>query len=136
MKTPVRLRDRMRELCDEITPDDGVDPRQFQRQRARESRRKTDRKTLQLCGQVAKILTLALGDSTDELLSMLVVSSVEPAPNLSCLRVTVSSDPQQTGPPSALLQRLELATPWLRSEVSNGIHRKRTPRLLFDWRPT
>lgn len=49
-----------------------------------------DRKTLQLCSQVADTLNYVLsGDCGDELLQNLQVASVVPAPNSSQLLVTV-----------------------------------------------
>src|SRR5205807_2594335 len=73
--------------CNEIGPDDGVDPRTFFR---KPSRQGTNRKLLQLCGQIGRTLNSVLAwESGDDLLRDLLVESVEPAPDSTRVLVTV-----------------------------------------------
>lgn len=135
MSDQERMVKRMRELCDELAPDDGVDPRQLKHERAQQARKgdKT-RKTHQLCGQVARAIKLCLGSSSDGVLSQLVVTLVEPAPDVSRVRVIVTCDPGADVDPGDALARLQHASGWLRSEVALAIHRKKTPGLTFGWK--
>ena len=114
----------------EIGPDDGVDPRTFFR---KPSNWKTNRKALQLCGQIARTLSRVLAwESADELLRSLTVESVEPAPDSTRVLVTVSSSASAATQDAAqLLERLRRATGKLRTEVAASIHRKRVPELIF-----
>ncbi len=96
---------------------------------------RADRKTLQLCRQVADTLNYVLsGDCDDELLQNLQVMSVVPAPNAGQLLVTVC--------PAVALgtmfdraevrQRLIAIVGHLRSEVAASITRRKAPKLLFQ----
>lgn len=92
--------------------------------------RGTHRKARQLCCQVADTLNYALGD--DAALAGLLVVSVEPAPDSTCLLVTLC--PQLDDEPldgRAMMARLEASAGRLRFEVAAAITRKRAPKLLF-----
>lgn len=125
-------RRQMLASCAEIREDDGIDPRDFFRHKL--NYRKADRKTLQLCAQVADTLNGLLPDCHDELLQILQVASVVPAPDASQLLVTVfpvvqleeDVDSQQ------VLQRLNQAAGHLRSGVAAAVTRKKAPALLFQ----
>jgi ribosome-binding factor A len=127
-----RDRRNWRSLCEQVGADDGVDPRKFF-QSARE--RRPHRKTLQLCGQVRRVLDLVLtGECDDDLLRELLVQDVQPAPDASRLMVTVMPiDPHLARRHDQILQRLAAITPRLRSEIANSIHRRKTPQLLFQF---
>jgi ribosome-binding factor A len=116
--------------CDEIGPDDGIDPRTQSRA---PSRKVHNRKALQLCGQVARTLSSVLQDGCgDEILRDLLVASVTPAPDSTRLLVTVSPSPASTGVErEEVLVRLHGASAKLRREVAAAIHRRKTPELLF-----
>ena len=92
-------------------------------------RQKPDYKTLQLCRQVQRVLTLELSGAGDDLLRDTSVIDVMPAPDASHLLVQI------TLPPGVavveLLARLHEATPRLRAEVARAITRKRAPGLSF-----
>jgi ribosome-binding factor A len=112
--------------CDATGPGDGVDPR-FEARGG--SHKVTNRKALQLCGQVAQTLTHVFRwECGDECLQGLTVESVEPAPNSSRLRVTVAVP--QSADVQAVKQALQRAAGMLRAEVAAAIHRKRTPELI------
>jgi ribosome-binding factor A len=92
-----------------------------------------DRKTLQLCSQVARELQFILmGECDDDLLRELQVESVLPAPNSSRLLVSVSSaaidDPAEM---AEMLHRLHQQMGFLRSEVAMSINRRKAPELMF-----
>ncbi|HND52337.1 MAG TPA: hypothetical protein PLV92_08065 [Pirellulaceae bacterium] len=91
------------------------------------------RKTLQLCRQVAETLSYVLsGECHDEQLAGLQVLAVEPAPNASQLLVTVAPGVGETlSNPVETMARLHDAAGWLRTEVAAAITRRRAPQLLF-----
>jgi ribosome-binding factor A len=89
-----------------------------------------DRKTLQLCRQVERALTWALGESEDELLRELLVVSVEPAPNSRRLLVSVAPL-ERLNDLFDVIRRLDAARGWLRSEVAAAITRRKAPELMF-----
>lgn len=99
---------------------------------------RVDRKTRQLCGQVAQTLNEVLwGECGDDLLRTLYVSAVDPAPDATRLLVTVQ--PQLAGVEvdvAEALERLAQFKGLLRSEVAASIHRKKTPDLVFTVKPT
>ncbi len=119
-------------LCAEVRPDDGIDPKQFFRTET--TRRKNDRKTMQLCSQVADTLNQFLsGESGDDVLRELQVVSVVPAPDASQLLVVVA--PLLNGGPTEgiALARLDEASGRLRAAVTGAITRRRAPKLLFQF---
>lgn len=94
---------------------------------------RTDRKTLQLCGQIRDTLNYVLtGELDDDLMRNLYVENVQPAPDASRLLVSVApldaSDVERT---DQILQKLLIHTPRIRSEVARSIHRRKTPELSF-----
>ncbi len=119
----------LRSLCAEVHPEDGVDPRELVRD---SSRKKTSRKTYQLCGQVAETLSHVLaGQSGDDVLRSLQVVSVAPAPDVSRLMITVAPQPSERTDPLVVLERLGRASARLRCEVAAAITRRKTPMLVF-----
>jgi ribosome-binding factor A len=107
-------------------PDDGLDPRVFFQ---KSSRKKTNRKALQLAGQVAETLNWVLGwESSNEILRSMSVESVVPAPDSTRMLVTVRFAGGALGEAQEHLHR---AAGKLRSEVAASIHRKRVPELIF-----
>lgn len=92
-----------------------------------------DRKTLQLCGQIADTLNYVLsGELDDDLLRNLYVESVRPAPDASRLLVSVAPlDAKDADRADQILQKLVIHTPRIRSEVAQSIHRRKTPELSF-----
>lgn len=107
--------------------------RQVNRYIASDQPRRPDRKTLQLCGQIADTLNYVLtGELDDDVLRNVYVERVEPAPDASRLMVHVAPlDANDPTPPALMLQRLHEASATLRSEVAASIHRRKTPQLSF-----
>lgn len=127
-----RTRARLHEHCEQLHEDDGIDPRELAKSEGQP--RRHDRKTLQLCRQVADTLSLVLaGEFDDELLHNLEVVSVEPAPDASQLLVGVCpAIPGEQVDAAQVMERLAKVSGRLRSEVAAAITRKRAPRLLFQ----
>ena len=117
--------------CSEIGPDDNVDPRTFFEEKCA---KKTNRKALQLCGEVAKTLSFALAwEMRDDLLGLLQIDSVVPAPDSTHLLVTFSLAPSAGAvvQSEVIKYRLRRATGKLRALVAAAIHRRRVPDLAF-----
>jgi ribosome-binding factor A len=129
MSIDPKRREALLAHCGELRDDDCVDPREYFKPTANHGRQ---RKTRQLCSQVAQALALILSSEfDDDLLLGLTVLAVEPAPNESQLLVTLQSD-AETNLRNAILTRLVQATGFLRAEVAAAITRKRAPQLVFQ----
>jgi ribosome-binding factor A len=90
-----------------------------------------DRKTLQLCRQVARALSTALqGDCNDDVLGEVYVDTVEPAPDASRLLVIVRPFSSAVDA-ERVLERLRERKARLRAIAAEAITRKRTPELAF-----
>ena len=126
----------MQSLCADIHPDDGADPKEFFRPTKRS--KTVDRKTLQLCSQVADTLNLVLsGECADESLQCLQVVEVRPAPDASQLLVLVGPSSVDPAPdPLAVMQRLATANGRLRAEVAGAIVRRRAQKTVVPIRGT
>lgn len=95
------------------------------------------RKTQQLCRQVERRLSLVFaGELEDPILEGLVICSVTAVagPSLLKVEVEVPETPDGVHRDAALvLERLAVATQWLRSEIAGAINRKRTPQIIFSF---
>jgi ribosome-binding factor A len=123
-----------RRCCGNLPP--GVDPLfadalSPQRESERTRNPQSDHKTMQLCRQVQRALSLAFGDCSDAVLRELCIEAVRPAPNASRLAVFVSAPPGIEISIEDLLRRLEHAQSLFRREVMLAITRKRVPDLNF-----
>ena len=118
----------------EVYPGDEAAVSRFFGDRGRS--RKGNWKVLQLCKQVERAATLALGGEWegDSLLGA-TVASVEPAPDAGRLRVVVALAPEK-GPDDVEHARAVLSglTATFRAEVARSIHRKRVPEVVLDVR--
>lgn len=112
-------------LCAALGPDDGVDPRQTFR---RPQGRIPNRKALQLCRQVERILAGAL---EGEMLRDLNIYAVVPAPDSSRLLATFTFHGSDAVATPDILAALSSAYTKLRGEIALGINRKKTPELTF-----
>lgn len=96
---------------------------------------RADRKTLQLCGQVARTLDQVLAEQERALLRDLHVESVVPTAEGGHLIVSVRSLDAKADP-MAILSGLAEASADLRLEVAGAITRRRVPSLAFRVVPT
>jgi ribosome-binding factor A len=87
-----------------------------------------NRKAMQLCRQVEQTLHLALAGCADPILQELLVLHVQPFPDSSRLLAIVQAESQ----PQVVHERLRAAGGILRREVAAGIHRRKTPELIFQ----
>lgn len=111
--------------CESIGPEDGLDPKTFFRSG---SFKRTNRKALQLCGEVARTIGYALAwELGDDLLGQAHVVAVTPAPDSTRLLVRVATSDDA----DAVLSRLLKVAGRLRTRVAQSIHRRRTPELTF-----
>ena len=113
-------------LCAHWDADDGIDlwlaPK-------RPQGKVTNRKALQLCRQVERILA---GVLEGDILRDLVVHSVVPAPDSSRLLATFTFHGAATVATSDILTALHAAHARLRGAVAFAIHRRKTPELTFQ----
>lgn len=118
--------------CAEVRDDDGIDPKEFFK--TCRTRRNGDRKTLQLCAQIADTLNALLAECHDDVLQQFQVASVRPAPDATQLLVATCPvvQPTELFNCHAVQQRFIEMSGWLRSEVAGAITRKRVPKLLFE----
>jgi ribosome-binding factor A len=126
--------------CDQLGPDDGIDPREFFRRGGKTS---DHRKTRQLCGQVFRALSLGLAELQGEWATLeqrpdqtaaqdLMIEAVDPSPDATRLRVTVSlcGGGAMSAAQEAMV-RLQQQAGRLRWEVAQAITRKKAPELIF-----
>lgn len=91
-----------------------------------------DRKDRRLCAEVRRLLSQWLSfEAPDELLQSLFVEAVEPAPDASCLLVTLSVPHGLETSRDAVLAALAAARGDLRAEISRVIRRRKTPDFNF-----
>jgi ribosome-binding factor A len=89
-------------------------------------------KTMQLCRQVQRALSLALsGECGDELLRAVWIDEVVPAPDASRLMVRLIVPARARATPADVMQNVARAQGRLRAEVAKAITRKRAPELFF-----
>lgn len=128
MSSRKRNMDELRAVCAELHPDDGIDPRQDKRARATTDE-KPDRKTRQLCKQVAQTLQLALSALPDaDQLAGVTIWAVNPAPNAGHLCVVLAAPAGER----EILALVRRHAPRLRAEVAAAITRRRAPELSFE----
>ena len=124
----------MQSMRADQSDEDGADPRTFFRNDRQ--RDKSNRKTVQLCSQVAETLRLVLsGDQGDDVLSELEVVSVTPAPDAAQLLVVVAPRFAPGPDMATVYERLAGESGRLRAEVSTAITRRRAPKLVFQYVP-
>lgn len=124
------------DLCSQPGEDDGIDPRSTARPPS-DRQVKVDRKTLQLCGQVARVVESVLtGEIRDDDLAGLYVLSVTPNTHRGHLVVSVSPGAASSAASAeVILSKLQAQTRRIRSEVSAAITRRKTPELVFLFVP-
>ena len=119
------------DLCVEFGEEDGIDPRYF----VKESRSKVSHKTLQLCKEASRIVTLVLaGETQHPLLRDLHVLSVVPEQEGQSLYVTVAhygNDLQVSV--DEILAALKQMQGLLRCALAQAVNRKNSPTLRFRY---
>lgn len=89
-------------------------------------RRKDPRKDMQLCAQVKEAIEMALMEFEDDALHGAWVRLVQPNPDIKSLLVIIEAPDVDAASAAIAVLRGRL-----RFEVSNAIHRNRTPEMSF-----
>jgi ribosome-binding factor A len=114
-----------------------VDPlfaEELSKGRSRRSHRSnsSNHKTLALCRQAQRALSLALaGECRDEVLSSVYIEAVVPAPDATRLLVRLVVPARANASIPEVIERIERVRGLLRAEVAQAITRKRAPELTF-----
>ncbi|MBI1830959.1 MAG: hypothetical protein HYR84_05850 [Planctomycetes bacterium] len=111
-------------LCTDWSAEDGIDLRHLPRPTMAKG---SNRKALQLCRQVERVLSVCL---EGEILRDLTVQTVVPAPDST--RLLVRFIYHGAEPLANVLATLHACCPRLRAEVAASIHRRKTPELTFE----
>lgn len=130
MNKPTQWLNAARQLCDEIGPEDGIDPRYLPRHTETKSR---NHKTRQLCREARRILSLILpGEVSDPLLQNLEMVDVTTNDECEFLWVTlIHTDGGVATDNNEIERRLHAMQGFLRSAIARAVRRKRVPALKF-----
>ncbi len=97
-------------------------------------------KSLQLCSEVQRVLSLVLPESRDELIARLGVEAVRPLPGGFRLLVEVIElvdEDEAPTPRDEVIERLNRARSFLRMRVAEFVQRRKAPELVFElWVPS
>lgn len=83
---------------------------------------------MQLCRQVQRALSFAIGETGDDALLDVYVEDVQPAPDASRMLVSVHTQSD----PLAVIQALDARSGQLRSAVAEAITRRKAPELAWQ----
>ncbi len=124
--------DEFQHLAGDISPEDGSDPKEFHA-KPWNAPKQAGRKSQQLCEQVKNALLGAFAACGDPAVQAAMVVAVQPAPHSGRLRVLV-------GVPldferASVVEGVERAAGFLRSEVAAAISRRHAPELVFEVLP-
>lgn len=130
MKISTQWLNEAKKLCDEIGPEDGVDPRLLVR--AHRTKNKSH-KTMQLCKEAKHTLSLVIaGELSDAALQNLEVADVAPNADGQYLWVTLyHRDIGVLADERYIEEKLLAIQGYLRAAVAQSIKRKRVPALKF-----
>lgn len=119
-----------KQLCNELGPEDGIDPRYLARQKQGKSR---NHKGKQLCKEAKRTLALVLaGEVSDPLLQNLAVDDVVTNDQGEFLWITLKATGNATATKiNEIEMRLQSLQGFLRAAVAQSVRRKRVPALKF-----
>ncbi|MGV7220865.1 MAG: hypothetical protein ACQ9MH_05015 [Nitrospinales bacterium] len=126
MNSDNRIKNEKKFLCEEINPDDGVDPRKYF---SKVSKSYSNRKAFQLCKEIKLTLNLTFaGELVDPYLQNLSVHDMKPIPNSADLLVIlIWIGDWDYFDETEILSAVKKVYGYLRSEVARSINRKRVP---------
>lgn len=121
-----------KQLCAELGPEDGVDPRNSVRASDIKSK---DYKNRQLCKQAARMLSLVFaGELGDPMLQNLDVVNVLTKKDSPFLYVSIScSNTISKQEENLILNRLQAIQGYLRCVIAGSVKRKQAPALAFKF---
>jgi ribosome-binding factor A len=130
MKPSRHWLDAAASLCDEIGPEDGLDPRRLSR--ALETKRQSH-KTKQLCKAAQRTLSLSWGGAFgDPILQSLSITDVTPDEGGASLLISFScKDDGTSSDTTRILAKLHAVQGLLRAAIARSVNRKRVPTLKF-----
>lgn len=132
MKPKTNPKDYWRDLCANLSEDDGVPLDELKKQEANlTTSRTSDRSTRRLCANAMRTIHLSLlADCHDSDLQSLEVQTVEPYPDAKRLLVTLVPT-QRDEDLQPLQHKVQAVAHLLRHAVVRSMSRKRTPQLCF-----
>lgn len=93
---------------------------------------RVDRKMLQLCAQIRRVIDMTLvGDCDDEVLQNMSVRSVEPVAGSRVQVIFDVNPPGDALEKAEVLARLETARPLFVREIAQSVSRRSVPELSF-----
>ncbi|MBX2850394.1 MAG: hypothetical protein KTR15_01465 [Phycisphaeraceae bacterium] len=132
MKPKPNPKDHWRDLCANLSEDDGVPLDDLKKQEAKpKADRGGDRSTRRLCANAMRTIHISLlADCHDSDLQSLEVQTVEPYPDAKRLLVTLVPT-QRRDDLQPLQYKVQAVAHLLRHAVARSMSRKRTPQLCF-----
>lgn len=119
-----------KQLCDELDPEDGVDPRLLVRKYAVKEK---NHKTQQFCKVAKQVLSQVLmSEISDQLLQNLEVIDVTASEDNQFIFVSVVFMDVEFADGNEILMRLQAIQGFLRSAIARSVKRKRVPALKFQ----
>jgi ribosome-binding factor A len=130
MKQSTNWHKEIGNLCAELGPDDGIDPRIIARAMDRKPR---GHKSEQLSKQALHTLSMVFaGELTDPVFEELEILDVTGSDDGQFLTVTFSvSNPELLPAESLILEKCKSIQGYLRSTIARSVQRKRIPALKF-----
>ncbi len=130
MKNSKQWLNEAKQLCDELGPEDGVDPRILAR---KQDTKPKSHKGQQLCKEAKHTLSLVLaGELSDPTLQNLEVVDVTTNEDGQFLYVSVSHIDTGIAPDEhQILIKLQAIQGYLRSAIAQSVKRKRVPAFKF-----
>lgn len=125
--------DEFKHLAGEIGPEDGGDPK-ADHAKPWNAPKQASRKSQQLCQQVRDALRSAFATCGDPAVQAATVVAVQPAPHSGRLRVLIGAAPDLDR--DTVVEGVERAAGFLRSEVAAAISRRHAPELVFEVIPS
>jgi len=120
------------QVCDEIGPDDGIDPRYLHEGRGIKA---VSYKTMQLCKEAGKVLSIIFnGELGEPILNELQLIRIDSEGEGQFLCVTMGHiDPEAVLDEEVVMSALSRVKGYLRTAIAQQINRKRMPALKFKY---
>jgi len=132
MQSTKQWLEQANQVCGEIGPDDGIDPRYLHEGHGRKS---VSYKTMQLCKEAGKVLSMIFnGELGEPILNELQVIRTDSEGEGQFIRVTLGHiDPELVLDEGEVMSALSRVKGYLRTAIAQQINRKRMPALKFKY---